>query len=231
MSRVFISGDVARWFLSLVVLVVFGGPVIAGEQAGDQRFTFRLQLSEVQPQIAIWLTDEQGVLVETVFVTGKVAKRGLGNRRGDLDGKMGGPRLSALPVWAHVCCVDYGDGNYYPSEDNPLPDAITSATPEAGEFVWEWKPADTLKWGGYFYYIEVNGSFDKNDHHDYSWYRGQPSIVWRGSIEVGDHTASSEAVIIGHGHVAGEDGVINPELSTLTTSLKLIEGAEAVYHP
>jgi len=41
----------------------------------------------------------------------------------------------------------------------------------------------------------------------------------------------SEAKIIGHGDVAGEDGKINLDLSTLTTSLRLIEKIEAVYHP
>jgi len=43
--------------------------------------------------------------------------------------------------------------------------------------------------------------------------------------------SKSEAKIIGHGHVAGSDGKINPDLSTLTTSLKLIKKVEAIYRP
>jgi len=100
-----------------------------------------------------------------------------------------------------------------------------------GAFVWKWKPKKALTPGTYFYYIEVNKSFDKNEHHDYSWYRGQPSVVWRGNIRVGNQISMSEAKIIGHGHVAGADSTINPDLSTLTTSLRLIEKAEVVYHP
>ena len=76
--------------------------------------------------------------------------------------------------------IDEGNGNFYPSKEHLLPDAITSATPKAGEFIWNWKPKNVLKSGRYFYYVEVNESFDQSDQHNYSWYRGQPSVVWRG---------------------------------------------------
>ena len=112
-----------------------------------------------------------------------------------------------------------------------MPDAITSATPKVGEFVWKWKPKEALKPRKYSYYIEANKNFDKNENHNYGWYRGQPSVLWRGSIQVGNQISKSEAKIIGHGHVAGEDGTINPDLSTLTTALRLIKKVEAVYHP
>jgi hypothetical protein len=36
---------------------------------------------------------------------------------------------------------------------------------------------------------------------------------------------------MGHGHVAGIDGKINPDLSTLTTAIKLIEKAAVIYKP
>ena len=232
MFRAFFRGGIAQWLLPLVIiLILWGSQVVAEVKEGHQTFSFRLHLSEKKCQMAIWLTDEQGVFVDTVYVTRKVAKKGLGNRRGGLDDKWGGARLSALPLWAYSRGVDYGNGNFYPPKNKPLPDAITSATPKAGELVWEWKPNKALKSSKYFYYIEVNKSFDKNEHHNYSWYRGQPSVVWRGNIQVGNQISKSEAKIIGHGHVAGEDGKINPDLSTLTTSLRLIEKVEAVYHP
>jgi len=109
--------------------------------------------------------------------------------------------LSVLPVWAYQRGIDYGGKNFYPPNDKPLPDAISSATPKAGEFVWIWKPNKTLKPGKYFYYIEINMSFDKNEHHDYSWYRGQPSVVWRGDLLVGDQISESKAKIIVKGDV------------------------------
>ena len=227
--RSFFKGEVAQWLLPLVIIWVFlGSQVVAEVKKGPQTFSFRLLLSEKKCQMAIWLTDEQGVFVDTVYVTRKVAKKGLGNRRGGLNDRWGGPRLSALPVWAFSRGVN---GNFYPRKNKPLPDAITSATPKTADFVWAWKTKKALKPSKYFYYIEVNKSFDKNEHHNYGWYRGQPSVVWRGSIEVGNQISKTEAMIIGHGHVAGEDGKINSDLSALTTSLRLIEKVEAVYHP
>ena len=51
------------------------------------------------------------------------------------------------------------------------------------------------------------------------------------NLFVGDQHSKSEAKIIGHGHVAGSDAKINPDLSTLTNSLKLIKKVEAAYRP
>lgn len=197
----------------------------------QQSFIFRITLSQKNCQLAIWLADEKGVFVDTIYVTNKVAKKGMGNRGGGLDDKWRGSRLSVLPVWAHQRHIDYGGGNFYPTKEKPLPDAITSATSKAGEFVWIWEPDRTIKPGEYFYYVEINQSFDKNEHNDYSWYRGQPSVVWSGNLLVGYQISESKAKIIGHGHVAGTDGEINPDLSTLTTSLKLIEEVKALYKP
>ncbi|HUS89735.1 MAG TPA: hypothetical protein VMW91_10345, partial [Desulfosporosinus sp.] len=183
----------------IAALIFWGNEVLAETKNVHMEFSFHIFLIEKNCQIAIWLVNEQGVFVDTVYVTRKVAKKGLGNRGGKIDDKWGGSRLSVLPVWAYQRGIDYGGGNFYPTKDRPLVDAISSATPKAGEFVWLWHPNKILKAGKYYYYIEVNKSFDDNKHHDYSWYRGQPSVVWRGSIEVRNQISKSEAKIIGHG--------------------------------
>ena len=219
----------AFWFVAMQLLLI--GSTAADEASVNQTFSFRLLLSGKKSQIAIWLTDEKGKFVDTVYVTRKTAQKGLGNRGGSLDDKWGGSRLSTLPVWAYSQGKDYGNGNPYPSKDQPLPDAITSATPKAGEFVWSWNPQQRLTNGKYFYYIEVNESFDQNDRHDYSWYRGQPSVVWRGSIIVGNEANESGAQIVGHGHVEGQNGQIYSDVSSLTTALSLIEKVTARYQP
>lgn len=211
-------------------LLFGGGEVLAGTNNVQMGITFRIFLNEKNCQMAIWLVNEHGVFVDTVYVTRKVAGEGLGNRGGGIDDKWGGSRLSVLPVWAHQRGIDYGGGNFYPTKDKPLVDAMSSATPKAGEFVLLWHQK-VLKQGKYYYYIEVNKSFDDNEHHNYSWYRGQPSVIWQGSLSVGDQISESNAKIIGHGHVAGIDGSINPDLSTLTTALELIGKAEAIYKP
>lgn len=58
------------------------------------------------PQIAIWLEDDQGNFVDTIMVTRLVGTFGLGNRPGRRDLGGGylwpyGRRESTLPVWAH----------------------------------------------------------------------------------------------------------------------------------
>jgi hypothetical protein len=232
MARLILGARIVSSFSGLcILLLLWQGQIVAEAQNADRALSFSLVLSQKGCQLAIWIEDEHGSFVDTIYVTRKIAKKGMGNRKGDLDAFLGGARPSALPVWAHRRGVDYGGGNFYPPKDKPLPDAVTSATPKAGEFVWTWKPEKGLKPGSYFYYVEVNKSFDKNDHHDYSWYRGQPSVVWRGTLEVGPETSKSQAEIIGHGHVAGADGEIHSDLSTITTALSLIESVEAVYRP
>jgi hypothetical protein len=208
-----------------------GGPLAETPINPTATLSFHILLNQKNCQMAIWLTDENGNFVDTVYVTKKTAQKGMGNRGGGLDDRFGGSRLSTLPVWAHQRGVDYGGGNFYPTRDQPLPDAVSSATPRAGDFIWEWRPEKDLKPGKYYYYVEVNKSFDRNDSHDYSWYRGQPSVVWRGDLQVGERPFESRARIVGHGHVAGKDGSINPDLSTLTTALRLIEAVKVIYKP
>jgi hypothetical protein len=223
---------VVRCLIGLFCLVMLRpGELLGDSQTSGQVLSFRIVLAQQGCQLAVWLTDESGAFIDTVYVTRKTARQWLGNRGGELDDRWGGSRLSVLPVWAHQRGTDEGGGNYYPPKAKPLVDAVSSATPKAGQFVWSWQPDRTLEPGCYDYYIEVNKSFDPNEYHHYSWYRGQPSVVWRGRLQIGDRISQSKAEIIGHGHVAGADGRIDGDLSTLTTALGLIREAEAFYRP
>lgn len=224
--------SVVLWVMCFLAIAWFWTNDLFSEAKPSQpEFTFHIGLNQKNCQMAVWLVDEQGDFVDTVLVTRKVAQKGLGNRGGKLDDRWGGSRLSVLPVWAHQRGVDYGGGNFYPSKDNPLVDAISSATPKAGQFVWAWRSDKPFQPGKYFFFVEVNKSFDDNAHHDYSWYRGQPSVIWRGSLLIGEGPYEGKAEVIGHGHVAGADGKINPDLTTLTTALELINAAKVIYNP
>lgn len=221
---------IMAWCLGCLVAAMVIGVFETRAESGDV-LTFNIDLTAKGCQMAIWLADEQGSFIDTVYVTRKTAMKGLGNRGGGLDDKWGGSRLSVLPVWAYYRGVDYGGGNYYPPKDTPLVDAISSATPKAGEFVWRWRSEKALKPGKYAYYIEVNKSRDDNKQHNHSWYRGQPSVVWKGDLMIGDQVSTSEARIVGHGHEAGADGNIFPDLSSLTTALELIKSVGVSYTP
>lgn len=216
----------------LLAIPFLGTRVIkAGTDIDPMAVVFYIEGLEKKCQLAIWLTDQKGNFVDTVFVTRKTGQKGLGNRGGELDDRWGGSRLSVLPVWAHQRGIDYSNGNFYPPKAKPLADAISSATPKAGDFVRPWQPQKSLATGIYHYFVEVNRSFDDNEYHDYSWYRGQPSVVWQGTLAIGPKKSAGSAKIIGHGHVAGSDGSINPDVSTLTTALKLIQKVSATYKP
>lgn len=193
--------------------------------------TFTLTLTAPKCQIAVWLADAQGHWVDTVYVTRKVGRKGLGNRKGGLDDRVGGARLSALPVWAFARHPQPGSAPAYPSRDAPLPDAVSGATPPAGVFTWAWTPPAGLAAGAYTWFVEINRSFDRNAAHDYSWYRGQPSVVWRGPIALGATAAVGAAQPIGHGHPAGADGAVDPDLSTLTSARGLLTDARVAYRP
>lgn len=219
--------------LSILFLAAMSASTVLAEPQATKtaddagRISFIIVLAEKNCQVAVWLTDSQGRFIDTVHVSRKTGQMGLGNRGGGLDDRLGGSRLSLLPVWAHQRGINYGGGNFYPPAEKPLPDAVSSATAPAGRFNLNWKVPDDLPAAEYVYYVEVNKSFDDNEHHDYSWYRGQPSVVWRGTLTVGQGASQSQAQIIGHGHPAGADGSINRDLSTLTTALQLIESVAA----
>jgi hypothetical protein len=55
------------WVLPLVITaVLLGNQAVSGVKKGHQTFSFRLLLLKERCQIAIWLTDEDGVYVDTI---------------------------------------------------------------------------------------------------------------------------------------------------------------------
>lgn len=67
--------------------VLLPGSVAADEPKANQTLSFKLLLSGKKNQIAIWLTDDKDKFIDTIYVTRKIAQRGLGNRGGSLDDK------------------------------------------------------------------------------------------------------------------------------------------------
>ena len=61
---------------------------------------------------------------------------------------------------------------------------------------------------------------------------GQPSIIFETIIDTTDHSDYYLMQLIGHGHRSGQNGRINPDLSTLTTALEIVERiVVGVSHP
>jgi len=206
---------------------------------------FKFKPSNNITQFVIWIEDSNNEYLTTVYITNFIGRRGGGNRTSDpnIDSNTGN-RLSTFPIWAYrrgVIDTTYGVENYYPPADTQPSypgdiDAVSGATPGASTQIKSWQLAG-LPFGEYYCWVEVNKSFDQNQSHNYSWYRGQPSVVWQVSINV-SNTADTSRVLdyTGYGSPDGSDGEINPPDSTITTAANLLSDLggykfEVVYLP
>jgi len=154
------------------------------------------------PLFAVWL--EHDGHAETLYVSQSVPAKRFGDR--DIE------RPEALPVWSHRREID----------------AVTGATP-----VENWHLSTHAQFTRATLYLEVNQSFDWNDYYSKTRFPddpiysgdgqvGQPSVVYAAEI---DPSRSYFALNpIGHGHHAGRDGAIDPDLSKLTTALEILDG-------
>lgn len=195
------------------------------------------------PQIAIWLEDSTGNYLATLVVTTSTAQglfyagRSADNFREFDSGKneenTPTRRVDALPVWSHKRGVKYADGFYSPSREQPVPDAITMATP-TGNFYLRGK-GDMSNLDAFKVFVEVNVAFDENEfyseydfvedslYHGGTGLLGQPSIVYSALIQNTDRNNYYLLDKMGHGHHSGGDGSINSDLSPLTTAQSIVE--------
>jgi hypothetical protein len=182
-------------------------------------------------QFVVWLEDGDGKYIETIFLTGFIGRRGGGNRTSDPDiDIIGGNRLSALPVWSHkrgVIDTTFGLQSYYPPEESKPSypadiDAISGATPP-NSLQNKTLHLSNLPYGTYRCWIEVCQSYNSNYYHNYSYYRGQPSVVWLATINVTQNPDSCDVLnYTGYGSPDGSNGDINPPDQTITTASDLI---------
>lgn len=183
------------------------------------------------PQMVVWVETIDGEFLETLFITKRIARAEWRKAPGDATPPEEIRRAEALPVWAHRHGVVYADGLPVPTSEDPMPDAITSATPKKGFAIRTRLPENRRKLVVFF---EVNASTDFNAAfpHDaavgaenYSggeWGSGQPSLVYRAVI---DPAAQGEVplVLAGHGSADGSSGEIEVDLSGITTARAIVE--------
>jgi hypothetical protein len=177
------------------------------------------------PTFAIWIEDNGGGYIDTLYVSKKAATQGwvfAGGSRKEMS----------LPCWAHKRGVQYKDGLYLPTKENPLPDAVTSATPRDG-FTINSK-VDSMD-GEIMIFAELNHSLDFNsDFPDkpgdpgYDKENGQPSIVYACKIDLA-RKGEYFMLPLGCGSLHGEDGAINKEnLFRLTTALQIVDSIKVI---
>jgi hypothetical protein len=197
----------------------------------DIQFTFLSGTQHNHPTFAIWLEDEKGNLLETLFVTRSIAT-GIFKYADAGDGTWSEEsgesiRPAALPYWAHKRNVISRDTLYVPTPENPVPDAVTGATP-AGSFTLNTK-ADLSKRESFVILMEINQTWDwdnywtNNKYPDDKDYKSsaQPSVIYAAKIDLSGTDETFELNPIGHGHYSGKDGNLYPDLTTLSTALEI----------
>lgn len=177
------------------------------------------------PQIAVWIEDTAGCYLTTLYASEKIATQGWvmsgGNRRKE-----------ALPVWCHARGVRYEDGLFLPTEKRPLTDAVSGATPRAG-FGIGFSSGELPR--RFVVKAEINHSTDFNDFYPKDaapgtagWSggkmgSGQPALVYAARVDLDSGQKAFHAVLVGHSSPDGTDGTVDPDLSTLTTALGIVE--------
>ena len=193
------------------------------------------------PSLAVWVEDMEGNYLETLFVTQYVARGVYGHGQlgpGKWDNKEGVVRRPAtLPYWAHKRNVKASDGLYIPSPENPMPDALTAATP-AGSFRLN-SHLTTKSNHRFRILLEINQAWDANNFWTNGKYPGdndyfgslQPSLVYAGVIDPAHPDQEVFLNPIGHGHPSGQDGHLYTDLTTLTTAREILHKVRVFVKP
>ena len=181
------------------------------------------------PLYAIWLADETGNYIQTLYVSESIGK-GIFKHASRTNGKwMEGEiqRPAALPYWAHQRNVVNEFGTYNPTKKHPVIDAYTGATP-AASFILHTKTAKPL-YGKYKILLELNQSWDWNEYWTNDKYptdveyktSSQPAVVYSVDFDTNNPKSQYEMKPVGHSHYSGADGSLETDLSTLTTALRI----------
>ncbi|BDC94524.1 DUF2271 domain-containing protein [Treponema bryantii] len=159
-----------------------------------------------EPQFSVWLEDENGNFIRTLYVTQRASKK---NWR--MSPKEGRPE--SLPVWYHK------SKNKAAKTENEL-DAVTSATPKGGIIF----NADIGE-AACRICAEFNTSFDYNENYTKknSGVNGQPSIVYIADISSDFSEGEILLQLSGTGAIDGSDGNIYPVPVELTTARRIVK--------
>lgn len=215
-----------------------GVPAAIQVTAGEH-FTHKLRVMPLirvsnAPQMAAWCETTDGEFLTTLFVTDRIATQSWRGAPADPAPTESIRRPESLPVWSHRRGEIYADGLPVPTRENPMPDAVTTATPKA-----DFRMA-TLLPRGYetlVVYFEVNHSADFNDSFtaeadereaNYSggeWGSGQPALVYRTEVHIPDIRDGQPVALelVGHSSPDGSTGAIAGDLETITTATEIVD--------
>jgi len=183
------------------------------------------------PLMAVWLEDEDGKYIQTLFVPRSIAT-GVFRYGSNASGKWVEAAKRApqtLPYWSHRRGVKASDGLYMPDPSDPVADAYSGATPTTS-FVLKTRADNPLP-GKFRVMFEVNQNWDWNEYWTNDKYPGdirylnnaQPAVVYEGMVNMSDLQERYLLKPVGHSHPTGETGELFTDLSTLTTALQIAD--------
>lgn len=162
------------------------------------------------PQLAVWLEDQNGRYIKTLYVTKKASALSwlFGPKKG---------RPESLPLWYHASKHDSKKSAAQNGSQKEI-DAVTSATPKGG-LVINQKIGDepcVIK-------VEVNASFDYNS----TWTKknsgvnGQPSLVYQALLPAGQKEEVA-LELLGSGSVNGSNGDIYKNVGGIDSAKTIV---------
>lgn len=187
--------------------------------------------SHNHPLMVFWIEGLNGNYIETLFISESIGTSYFGygdNSKGVWD-KGERRRPAALPYWGHKRGFVAPDGLYLPTAENPMPDAVTGATPQ-GDFRLETKTSQSSS-PKFNLMMEINQTWDWNEYWTNNKYPNdpdymtscQPALVYQAKIDLSSPDKVYELKPIGHSHYSGKDGKLYTDLSTITTALKIVD--------
>lgn len=193
--------------------------------------TFTAGKAHNYPSFAIWMENAEGKTMQTLFITQSVAtgyyKYGDAGNGHWLKTPGVAVRPAALPYWLHRREQFYPDQHLMPSQNQPIPDAYTGATPK-GNFQLKVKTHDNFE-NKFRVLVEVNQPWDwntiwfNNKFPESANYRtsAQPSLIYAVDIDLNNLMPEYFLNPIGHGHPAGDDGKLYTDLKGFGTAFQI----------
>ncbi len=179
--------------------------------------------------MAFWLEDTTGKYIHSLYVAESIAKGYF--RHGDASSGRWQPgplrRPAALPYWGHQRGEKAADGYFIPTPDNPMPDAVSGATPK-GDFILHTKTQEDIP-KVFYILMEINQSWDwnaywhNNKFPDDEHYKtsSQPALVYKVRIDLTRIKNQYTLQVAGHSHWSGANGQLYDNLDSITTALDI----------
>lgn len=168
----------------------------------------------VLSQIVIWTEDEEGRLLETVYVSGAdyaKMRHATKNDKGEQFYR------ESFPLWARKM---EEAGRKLPSPEAPYVDEITSATP-SNDFSLKTRMERTRP--PFSLFAEVNSAGDENETFtkDRNDWVGQPALVY--SARVNGQDAGYLLELAGHSGLLNQDAALYTDLSAFDSALRQVK--------